>query len=105
MKRSIQGLFVLLLIVTMIGPINVAEAKPTKVSVGQTGSVVTAGNGSISLTYDLSTGRGSFKQGSTTLISNFYSDYQLYGTSSRIHSYDPGKRSAKWEAIGNDGYG
>ncbi|SDW47288.1 discoidin domain-containing protein [Paenibacillus sp. CF384] len=105
MKRSYLGLFVLLLIFTMIGPINVAEAKPTKVSVGQTGSVVTADNGAIALTYDLATGRGSFKQGSTTLISNFYSDYELYGTSSRIHSYDPGTRSAKWEAIGNDGYG
>jgi alpha-galactosidase len=75
------------------------------VTISQSGTVVTATNGMLTLTYDLSTGKGNFNAGSTSLISGFYSDYGVSGSATRISSYDSGTRTASWVSIGTDGYG
>jgi hypothetical protein len=59
----------------------------------------------LTITYDLSIGKGNFSAGSTSIISNFYSDYGVSGSSTRISSYDSGTRTASWVSIGTDGYG
>jgi len=75
------------------------------VTVSQSGTVVTATNGMLTITYDLSTGKGNFNAGSTSLMSAFYSDYGVSGSATRISSYDSGTRTAGWVSIGTDGYG
>src|SRR5712672_2011357 len=83
--------------------VNKTYASP--VTISQTGSVVTATNGMLTITYDLSIGKGNCSAGSTSIISNFYSDYGVSGSSTRISSYDSGTRTASWVSIGTDGYG
>ncbi|MCM3626140.1 discoidin domain-containing protein [Paenibacillus glycanilyticus] len=105
MKRLVNGLLVFLFLLSIILPVGHASADAESFKISQKGSVVTADNRSIAVTYDLSTGRGAFKKGSTTLINNFYSDYQAADSTERVHSYDPGTRTASWTSIGNDQYG
>jgi hypothetical protein len=85
--------------------LSVTKTYASPVTISQTGSVVTATNGMLTITYDLSIGKGNFSAGSTSLISNFYSDYGVSGSSTRISSYDSGTRTACWVSIGTDGYG
>ena len=85
--------------------LSITKTYASTVTISQTGSVVTATNGMLTITYDLSIGKGNFSAGSTSLISNFYSDYGVSGSSTRISSYDSGTRTASWVSIGTDGYG
>ncbi|MBB6729849.1 discoidin domain-containing protein [Cohnella sp. CBP 2801] len=107
MRRSWTGLAVLLLL--LLGAVGfVPGAKPAAaatVAVSQSGSVVTMTNGTLTVTYDLSDGKGDFMSGSTTIMSDFYSDYSVTGASGRVSSFDAGTRTASWASIGSDGYG
>ncbi|GGA35856.1 discoidin domain-containing protein [Paenibacillus physcomitrellae] len=89
----------------MPGDRSVLAAEPVPVTVIQTGDIVTADNGLLTVTYDLSDGKGDLKAGDTTIMSDFYSDYRLAGSTSRISSFDEGTRTAAWTSIGSDGYG
>jgi alpha-galactosidase len=79
--------------------LSVTNTYASPVTISQTGSVVTATNGMLTITYDLSIGKGNLSAGSTSLIGNFYSDYGVSGSSTRISSYDSGTRTASWVAI------
>ncbi|MBO7742972.1 discoidin domain-containing protein [Paenibacillus sp. MWE-103] len=105
MKRNLLGLFALIFLFSVMMPGGRAHADAERIKVSQTGNIVTAVNNKIAVSYDLSSGRGSFKQGGTTLIADFYSDYELAGSTDRIHSYDPGTRTAAWSSVGSDKYG
>lgn len=104
LKKSIQVMVFLLLMFVTIWSFSIPAFAAT-VTISQSGNVITATNSIITVTYDLSTGKGVFKAGSTTLISDFYSDYKLFGISTRINSYDAATRTASWVSIGTDGYG
>ncbi|MBB6730703.1 discoidin domain-containing protein [Cohnella sp. CBP 2801] len=75
------------------------------VDISQTGHVVTATNGLVTVEYDLSTGKGDLSAGTTSLMHDFYSDYGVAGSSTRISSSDAGTRTANWTSVGTDGYG
>ncbi|CAM4325699.1 hypothetical protein FHS16_000858 [Paenibacillus endophyticus] len=103
-RRSLQVMLVFMLLAAGSIPFG-AAVSAAAVVISQAGSVVTATNGELVITYDLSDGRGDFKSGSTVIMSDFYSNYGVVGSTSRISSYDAGTRSASWAAIGADGYG
>ncbi|HEY0826926.1 MAG TPA: coagulation factor 5/8 type domain-containing protein, partial [Bacilli bacterium] len=104
LKKNIQVMVVLLLMFVAILSFNTSAF--AAVTISQSGNIVTATNGTITITYDVSIGKGTFKTGGgTTLISNWYSDYKIVGNSTRINSYDTATRSATWVSIGTDGYG
>lgn len=102
--RSLQGMLAFLLLVAGVIPFG-APVSAASISISQAGNVVTATNGTLTLTYDLSDGKGDFKAGSTVILSDFYSDFGTAGSSTRISSYDVGTRTASWVSIGTDGYG
>lgn len=104
-KWGIKVLMLFSLMLTALLPSGVRPAFAAAVSVSQTGNVVTASNGDITVTYDLSTGKGTFAAGATTLIQDFYSDYALHGSATRYKSTDSAVRTASWASIGTDGYG
>lgn len=105
LKKSVQALLLALLLVTGLFQAGTPSAYAAAVVISQSGSVVTAANGTLTVTYDLSTGKGSIAAGSTVLMSNFYSDYTVAGNSTRIRSTDPGTRTAAWASVGTDAYG
>ncbi|WP_219834611.1 S-layer homology domain-containing protein [Paenibacillus sp. R14(2021)] len=84
-----------------------ATASSSAVSIEQTGEIVTATNGILTIDYDLSTGRGNFTAGATRIMSGFYSDYSAVDTDTkavtRFNSYDAGTRTAEWSNVGTDG--
>ncbi|TFE28610.1 discoidin domain-containing protein [Cohnella luojiensis] len=104
-KKGVKVYLLLSLLLSVLLPFGAGRSFAAAVTISQTGNVVTASNGVIKVNYDLSTGTGNFKEGSTTLIANFNSDYALNGTSTRYRSSDPATRSASWTTIGTDGYG
>ncbi|OPH60283.1 coagulation factor 5/8 type domain-containing protein [Paenibacillus ferrarius] len=95
----------LMLIVFMLLGGLVPASYAASVSITQTGQVVTATNGALTITYDLSTGRGNLSSAGITILANFYSDYAVSGNATRINSYDAAARTASWTSIGSDGYG
>ncbi len=104
-KHLMKGIVIVSLLLIGLLSFNNAKTFASTVIISQTGSVVTATNGTLTITYDLSTGRGNYNAGTTGIISNFYSDYGVTGSATRISSYDPGTRTASWSTIGTDGYG
>lgn len=104
-KRSILKALILLLVFLLSLTVIQTAAFAAAVSISQSGSTVTATNGNYTITYDLGTGKGNLSYGGTTVISNFYSDYNISGSSTRTYSYDSGTRTASWISIGNDAYG
>ncbi|OCT10640.1 coagulation factor 5/8 type domain-containing protein [Paenibacillus pectinilyticus] len=104
-KKSLLAIAVFAVMFVGLLQAGATKALAATVNISQTGNVVTASNGTLTITYDLSTGKGNFSSGSTSIISNFYSDYGVTGSSTRISSFDAGTRSASWATIGTDGYG
>ncbi len=103
--KKLSRLLCVLTILSLI-LVSVPMVAHAAVSISKTGNIVTASNGVYTLTYDLSTGRGSLAYGSTTVINNFYSNFRLNGSGTRINSYDAGTRTATWVQLpANDGYG
>ncbi|MCM3631217.1 discoidin domain-containing protein [Paenibacillus glycanilyticus] len=102
---SVKVFLLLSLLLSVVLPVGARTTFAAPVAISQAGNTVTASNGTITVTYDLSTGKGAFKEGSTTLINDFYSDYALNGSSTRYKSTDSATRTASWTTIGTDGYG
>ncbi|MDG0814142.1 discoidin domain-containing protein [Cohnella rhizosphaerae] len=103
--RLLKGIIVASLLLAGLFSLGLTRTFASAVSISQTGTVVTATNGTLTVTYDLSTGKGNLSAGATAIMSNFYSDYGVTGSATRISSYDTGTRTASWSTIGTDGYG
>ncbi|MDG0814305.1 hypothetical protein OMP40_37295 [Cohnella rhizosphaerae] len=84
-----------------------ADNDGPEVSIGQSGDIVTATNGILTIEYDLSTGRGSWSAGATRVMDGFYSDYSVadtvYDTPVRMYSYAAADAAATWSDVGEDG--
>jgi alpha-galactosidase len=104
-KQWLKAIALVSLLFTGLLPFGVTKTSAATVTISQTGTVVTATNGTLTISYDLSTGKGNFNAGATSIMSNFYSDYGVNGSPTRISSYDAGTRTATWATIGTDGYG
>lgn len=104
-KLWLKAITLLTILFAGILPIGVTKTFAASKAISQNGTIVTATNGALTITYDLSTGRGNLQAGATTIMSDFYSDYGIAGSSTRISSFDPGTRTATWSSIGKDGYG
>ncbi|MFF2093381.1 discoidin domain-containing protein [Paenibacillus sp. NPDC058174] len=103
-RKMIQAMLVFVLVLAGLVP-SAAPAAASAVTISQSGTIVSATNGFLTLNYDLANGKGNFSAGSTVILSDFYSDYSVAGNSTRISSADPATRTASWAATGNDGYG
>ncbi|WP_123039204.1 discoidin domain-containing protein [Cohnella candidum] len=66
------------------------------VQVENKNGIVTAGNGTYALSYDLSSGRGSIAWNGVTVMENFHSAYKLAGQEATVRSTDPATRTAEW---------
>lgn len=106
-KSRLKRLSMVLIIISLLGVNFAAPVVSNAATVGitQNGSTVTATNGSYTLTFNLSTGKGTLTYGSVILMNEFYGDYNVSGAASRISTYDSATRTASWTSIGNDGYG
>ena len=98
-RQLLKGIAIVSLWSVCVLSLSITKTYASTVTISQTGSVVTATNGMLTITYDLSIGKGNLSAGSTSLIGNFYSDYGISGSSTRIGSYDSGTRTASWVAI------
>ncbi|WP_139993803.1 discoidin domain-containing protein [Paenibacillus paridis] len=103
-RKMVQVMVAFLLLVAGMIP-YAAPAAAATVTISQAGSIVTATNGNLTITYDLADGKGDFQAGSTVIMSDFYSDYGIVGSGARISSFDAGTRTASWTSIGTDNYG
>ncbi|MFC5652723.1 hypothetical protein ACFPYJ_27110 [Paenibacillus solisilvae] len=100
--RFIAVLMILIMGGTLIPEVNFATSKLT---VGQKNKIVEASNGQYTLTYDLSTGLGSFAWGKRMIIRDFSSDFKFAGDAARYRSSDPATRTAEWSKLDRDVYG
>ncbi len=105
LMKSVKFFVILTLGFSLYLSSETSRASAAGVEISQTGNIVTATNGILSVTYDLSSGTGELKQSGNTLMSGFYSNYGLDGSSTRYKSSDPAARTASWTSIGSDGYG